>query len=189
MKTEPNAFSDTVAFLTLPAWYTAVYWIVLIASCVIAFSAWQREPRQRTARSLGTWAVRVALGTMWWQQSLWKIPPDYDGLKYWMQAMAEHAAIPLQARLVADIMLPNIAVFGPLIYALEALIGISFILGLATRLFAFLGLGMAVNLLLGLYSAPGEWPWTYGYLVLLQALFLIDPPGRVLGLEGRRLLS
>jgi uncharacterized membrane protein YphA (DoxX/SURF4 family) len=189
MKPEPNALTDTIAFLTFPAWYTAIYWIVLVASGVIAFSAWQREPRQRTLRSIGTWAMRVVLGTMWWQQSLWKIPPNDDGLTYWMQNMVDHAAIPLQAQLVSRVMLPHIAIFGPLIYALEALIGLSFILGIATRPFAFLGLLMAVNLLLGLYSAPGEWPWTYGYLVVLQMLFFIDPPGRSLGLEGRRLVG
>jgi hypothetical protein len=39
---------------------------------------------------------------------------------------------------------------------------------------------MGMNLWLGLYSAPGEWPWTYMFLVMIQGLFVIDPPGRVL---------
>ena len=36
---------------------------------------------------------------------------------------------------------------------------------------------MGLNLWLGLYSAPGEWPWTYMFLIIIQALFIIDPPG------------
>ena len=36
---------------------------------------------------------------------------------------------------------------------------------------------MAINLWLGLYNAPGEWPWTYMFLVVLQLIFLINPPG------------
>jgi hypothetical protein len=56
-------------------------------------------------------------------------------------------------------------------------------LGALTRLGAILGALMAVNLWLGLYSAPGEWPWTYGFLVILQLLFAIDPPGRSLGID------
>ena len=48
---------------------------------------------------------------------------------------------------------------------------------------ALAGLGMAVNLWLGLYSAPGEWPWTYFFLVVIQLLFLVDPPGRSLGVD------
>jgi hypothetical protein len=42
---------------------------------------------------------------------------------------------------------------------------------------------MGMNLGLGLYSAPGEWPWTYMFLVMIQGLFVIDPPGRVLGAD------
>ena len=42
---------------------------------------------------------------------------------------------------------------------------------------------MGLNLWLGLYSAPGEWPWTYMFLLIIQALFVIDPPGRVLGAD------
>jgi hypothetical protein len=40
---------------------------------------------------------------------------------------------------------------------------------------------MGINLWLGLYSADGEWPWTYMFLVMIQAWFVIEPPGRVLG--------
>ena len=43
---------------------------------------------------------------------------------------------------------------------------------------------MAINLWLGLYNAPGEWPWTYMFLVVLQLIYLIDPPGRSLGIDA-----
>jgi hypothetical protein len=56
-------------------------------------------------------------------------------------------------------------------------------LGLLTRLGAIFGTLMAVNLWLGLYSAPGEWPWTYFFLIVIQALFVIDPPGLSLGAD------
>ncbi len=126
------------------------------------------------------------MGTMWWQGSLWKIPPNYDGLIYWMKRIVEHAFIPLQSLAFAQIVLPNIAIFGPLVYLIEAAIAVSLILGFATRIFSLLGLLMALNLWLGLYSAPGEWPWTYGFLIIIHVLFVRDPPGRCLGLEARR---
>jgi uncharacterized membrane protein YphA (DoxX/SURF4 family) len=63
-------------------------------------------------------------------------------------------------------------------------IAVSLILGLATRLGAALGALMAINLWLGLYDAPGEWPWTYMFLVVLQVIYLIDPPGRSLGVDA-----
>jgi hypothetical protein len=40
------------------------------------------------------------------------------------------------------------------------------------------------GLWLGLYNANGEWPWTYMFLVVLELLFLIDAPGRSLGIDA-----
>jgi uncharacterized membrane protein YphA (DoxX/SURF4 family) len=186
----PNPLRDTARFLTQAGWFTPVFWLLLLGSIVIAILVWRREPAQRAPRNLGIWGLRVLMGSMWWQQSLWKIPPNFAGLQYWMQQEADHAAIALQGALVRYVVLPNIAVFGPLVYLVELLIGISLLLGLFSRAGALLGLLMGLNLWLGLYSAEGEWPWTYMFLLMIQAWFVIDPPGRVLGVDmllgGRR---
>lgn len=179
----PNPLADFVHFLLLPGLFTILFRLLLLASAVIAWRAWVADPAQRQARMVGLWLVRLILGAMWWQQSLWKIPPNEAGLLYWMGQMAAHAAISLQGWLVKTVVIPHIAIFGPLVYATEVAIGVSLMLGLCSRAGALLGAGMAINLWLGLYSAPGEWPWTYGFLVLLQLLFLIDPPGRALGAD------
>lgn len=179
----PNPLHDALTFLTQPAWFSVVFWLLLIAAAVIAVLAWQRDPTQRTPRSLGVLGLRVLMGAMWWQQTLWKIPPNFDGLKFWMQQEADHAAIALQGALVRDIVLPNLWLFGPLVYLVELAIGVSLLLGLFSRAGATLGLLMGLNLWLGLYSADNEWPWTYMFLVMIQAWFVIDPPGRVLGAD------
>ena len=180
----PNPLADVIHFLTQPGWFTPVFWLLLLASIGIAAAAWSRDPAQRTPRHLGIWVLRFLTGAMWWQQTLWKIPPNFDGLKYWMEQEAAHAAIPLQGGLVATVVLPNLLIFGPLVYAVELVIGVSLLLGLASRAGALLGLLMALNLWLGLYSAPGEWPWTYMFLIIIQAWFVIDPPGRCLGADA-----
>lgn len=180
----PNPFNDVLTFMTKPDWPTPVFWLLLLGSGVIAVAAWRRAPAQRTPRQLGTWILRLIVGAMWWQQSLWKIPPNFDGLAYWMQQMVDHASIELQSKFVALIVLPQISIFGPLVYLVEVAIGISLMLGLFTRLGAFIGGLMAVNLWLGLYSAPNEWPWTYFFLIVIQCLFVIDPPGRSLGADA-----
>jgi uncharacterized membrane protein YphA (DoxX/SURF4 family) len=179
----PNPLHDAERFLTQAGWFTPVYWLLLLASIAIAVIVWRREPDARTPRNLGIWALRVLMGTMWWQQSLWKIPPNFAGLKYWIEQEVDHAAIVLQGVLVRDVVLPNLAVFGPVIYAVELLIGISLLLGLFSRIGALLGLLMGLNLWLGLYSAQGEWPWTYMFLVMIQTWFVFDPPGRALGAD------
>jgi uncharacterized membrane protein YphA (DoxX/SURF4 family) len=179
----PNPLTDAIAFLSKPDWPTPIFWILLVGSAAIAIAVWRREPAQRSGRHVGIWLLRAIVGTMWWQQSLWKIPPNYDGLIYWMQQMTEHASIELQGSLVARYVIPNIAVFGPLLYLIEVAIGISLLLGLLSRIGAFVGALMAINLWLGLYSAPNEWPWTYFFLIVIQILFVIDPPGRSLGAD------
>ena len=185
----PNPARDALDFLTKPVWPTGVFWLLLIASVLIAWAVWRRIPEQRTARHGAIWLLRLIVGVMWWQQSLWKIPPNYDGLIYWMKQMVAHAAIPLQGQAVEAIVLPHITLFAPAVYLAEVAIGVSLMLGLFSRLGAVLGLLMGLNLWLGLYSAPGEWPWTYFFLIVIQLMFVIDPPGRSLGadmLGGKR---
>jgi uncharacterized membrane protein YphA (DoxX/SURF4 family) len=180
----PNPLHDAAQFLTQPGWFTVAFWLLLAAGAVLAVIAWRSDSAQRSSRSLGILALRVLMGAMWWQQTLWKIPPNFDGLRYWMGQEAEHASIALQGDLVRDIVLPNLGVFGPLVYLAELAIGVSLLLGLLSRAGALLGLLMGLNLWLGLYSAPNEWPWTYMFLVMIQAWFAIDPPGRVLGADA-----
>ena len=180
----PGPLQQAIEFLTKPAWTTPVYWLLLIASIAIAVTAWRRLPSQRDARHLAIWLLRLTVALMWWQGSLWKIPPNYDGLVYWMKQIVDHAVIPLHGALVRDIVLPNITLFGPAVYAVEVFVAVSLMLGFLTRLGALLGALLVLNLWFGLYSAPGEWPWTYGFLVVIQLLFLVDPPGRSLGLDA-----
>ncbi len=179
----PNPLHDAIQFLSQPGWFTPVFWLLLIASILLALLAARFDPAQRTWRAAGLWVLRVLVGCMWWQQSLWKIPPDFAGLRYWMGQEAAHAAIAWQGALVSEIVLPHMSVFGPLVYLIEVAIGVSLLLGLLSRLGALLGVAMAINLWLGLYSAPGEWPWTYMFLVIIMAGFVINPPGRVLGAD------
>jgi len=179
----PNPLHDAGQFLTQAGWFTPVFWLLLLGSAAIAVLAWRCDRTQRTPRAAAHWVLRVLVGTMWWQQTLWKIPPNFDGLRYWMEQEAAHAAILLQGDLVRDAVLPNLWFFGPLVYLVEAAIGISLLLGLFSRAGALLGALMGLNLWLGLYSAPGEWPWTYVFLVIIQTLYVIDPPGRMLGAD------
>jgi uncharacterized membrane protein YphA (DoxX/SURF4 family) len=178
---------NAITFLTATdkLWFTIIFWLLILASAAIALQTWRTDTTQRDVRHVGVGVLRFIVACMWWQQSLWKIPPHYDwGLIHWMEEMVEHASTELQSVIVRDLVLPNIAVFGPLVYAIEVGIAVSLMLGVVTRLGAALGALMAINLWLGLYNAPGEWPWTYMFLVIIQVIFVIDPPGRSLGIDA-----
>ena len=190
----PNPLSDLIAFVTAPAWTTGVFWLLLLASIAIAVRAWATIPEQRAGHHVAAWVFRFVIGSMWWQQSLWKLPPYYTdhpeqpfgatGLAYWMGLLGKHAAIPLQADFVNNIVLPHFYLFAPVVYAAEVLTGVSLMLGGFVRLWAVIGALQILNLWLGLYSAPGEWPWTYFFLLVLMLMFALHHYGRSLGIDA-----
>jgi uncharacterized membrane protein YphA (DoxX/SURF4 family) len=190
----PDPLTDVARFLVQPGWMTAVFWLMLLASIVIAVCAVATMPEQRRAEHVCRWLLRVLVGCMWWQQSLWKLPPHYTdqpnepfgttGLAYWMGQMGRHAAIPLQADFVNNIVLSHFYLFAPFVYAAEVLTAVSLLLGVFVRLFGVIGALQILNLWLGLYSAPGEWPWTYFFLLLLQLIFALECYGRSLGVDA-----
>jgi uncharacterized membrane protein YphA (DoxX/SURF4 family) len=190
---KPNPLSDVLNFLVNPAWTTAVYWVLVLGSITIAFYAWKSIASQRSWRNLADWLCRFFIGSMWWQQTLWKLPPYYTdnpseptttGLYFWMTRMAESASIPLQADFVKHIVLPHFYLFAPVVYGLEVLTAVSLMLGLFVRFWGFIGALQILNLWLGLYNAEGEWPWTYFFLLVLQVIFAVHRYGRSLGLDA-----
>jgi uncharacterized membrane protein YphA (DoxX/SURF4 family) len=190
---KPNPLSDALHFLVQPAWMTLIYWLLLLGSIAVALRAWRSIPSQRSWHNVGDWLCRLFIGTMWWQQTLWKLPPLYtdnpsdplnSGLHFWMTREGQSAAIPLQADFVNHIVLPHFYLFAPVVYALEVLTAVSLILGLFVRLWGFIGALQVLNLWLGLYNAEGEWPWTYFFLLVLMLIFALHRYGRRLGLDA-----
>ncbi|HVH76865.1 MAG TPA: hypothetical protein VM755_18265 [Stellaceae bacterium] len=190
----PNPWTDIYNFLRAPGWPTPAFWVLLAASALVALYAWAAVPEQRRFGHFCNWLFRLAIGSMWWQQTLWKLPPYYTdhpdkpfgatGLAYWMGLLGKHAAVPAQADFVNHIVLPHFFLFAPAVYALETLTAVSLLLGLFVRLMGLVGALQIINLWLGLYSAPGEWPWTYFFLIVLQLIFALHRYGRSLGLDA-----
>jgi hypothetical protein len=186
--------SDVLAFLQKPGWPTPVFWLLLVAGVGVAFYAFIAIPGQRRFVHVCNWAFRTAIGAMWWQQSLWKLPPYYTdhpdqpfgktGLAYWMTLLGKSAAIRLQADFVNNIVLPHFYLFAPIVYGLEVLTGASLILGLGVRFWGLVGALQILNLWLGLYNAYGEWPWSYFFLLVLMLIFALHRYGRSLGLDA-----
>jgi uncharacterized membrane protein YphA (DoxX/SURF4 family) len=190
----PDPITDVLEFLRQPEWTTGIFWLLAIASLVIAVYAFVTIPSQRRATHICDFAFRFLIGAMWWQQTLWKLPPAYTdhpeqpfgetGLAYWMGVMGRSAAIPAQADFVNNIVLPHFYLFAPMVYGLEVLTAVSLLLGIFVRLWGVIGALQILNLWLGLYSAPGEWPWTYFFLLVLMLIFALHRYGRRLGFDA-----
>lgn len=136
--------------------------------------------------------LRVIIGFLWFQQLLWKLPPDFgctasrdQGLCDWIGREIQSPLIPAYADFLRVLILPNLAFFGWLIWFAEAAVAISLLLGLLTRLGGLLGGLQALNLLIGLWNVPHEWYWSYLMLALLNFLFMLTPAGHWWGLDRR----
>ena len=185
-----NPISDALSFVAGSA-LSHVFIGLVVASLLIAGLNLARDPDQRTLKALSTFVLRFFIGCMWWQQTLWKLPPTYTdlpdgsgGLRYWMTKMVDGAAFQFHSDFVQNLVLPNFRLFAPLVYGIEVFIAVSLMTGTAVRLSGLLGAAMAANLWLGLYNTHGEWPWTYFFLIVIQLLFAIDRAGRSLGVDA-----
>jgi hypothetical protein len=165
----------------------ALFWALLIAGIGFAIRNWREDPTQRTGRHFGMWFVRVLVGCMWFEGMLWKLPlPVSDGLQYWTEQEATRAAFEIHRTLVKDFLLPNLYLFGPLVFLAELTFAASMILGAAVRLVGVLAIVFVLQLWLGIYlpGEPAEWPWSYIFLAMLMFMFSLHAAGRSLGLDA-----
>jgi hypothetical protein len=164
---------------------TALFLALLIASVLIAWRNWRDDPAQRTGEHVATWFMRVMIGSMWFQGSLWKLPlPVSEPFQFWTGELANFAAFGWHRSLVTNVFLPLLPVIDPLIFLLELSLGAAFILGFLVRPMAVLGMLQAAHLWLGLYHHPNEWPWLFVFLIFVQGSFLVHAAGRSLGLDA-----
>ena len=100
----PNPITDAIQFLAGSALFY-IFILLVIASLVIAGFNLIRDSDQRNLKDLSSFILRFFVGCMWWQQSLWKLPPTYTdrpdgsgGLRYWVDRMVDGAAFQRFAR-------------------------------------------------------------------------------------------
>lgn len=191
-----NPFTDVWHFLTATSndylkqgnWrflILALFWVLLLAGIAIAVRNWREDSTQRTGRHLGVWLTRVLIGCLWFQGMLWKLPlPVSDGLQYWTEQESTSAAFEFHRTFMKDIVLTHMSLFGPIVFLAELVFAGSMILGLAVRFVSLLAIAYTLQLWLGLYDNPSEWPWTYMCLALLTFMLVLDAAGRSLGVDA-----
>ena len=167
-------------------WLLVVLFLaLLVASAWIAYRSWQRDPAQRTGAHLATWFMRVMIGAMWFQGSLWKLPlPVSGGFSFWTEKIAENAAFEFHRSIARNVFLPLLAVIDPIVFLTELSLATAFMLGILVRPLAAIGMLFAAHLWLGLYHLDYEWPWLFVFLIFVQGFFILNNAGKSLGLDA-----
>jgi len=158
---------------------------LLVGSVWIAWRNWQGDPSQRTGAHLATWFMRVMIGCMWFQGSLWKLPLPVSGaFRFWTERLGDQAAFEVHRWIAKNVFLPLLPVINPLVYLTELSLAVSFILGFLVRPLGVIGMLFVTHLWLGLYLNTDEWPWLYIFLIFVQGFFVLNNAGRSLGLDA-----
>ena len=164
---------------------TALFLALLVASIWIARTNWTQDPAQRSKERLATWFMRVMIGAMWFQGSLWKLPlPVSGGFAGWTKALGENAAFGFHRWIATNIFVPLLPVINPLVFLTELSLAIAFILGFLVRPMGVIGMLFVAHLWLGLYLNTAEWPWLYIFLIFVQGFFVLNNAGKSLGLDA-----
>ena len=143
----------------------------------------------RSSRALVA-AARVGLALLWIGGASWKTPPRFgqgaepSGLYRFTSYAVEHPVFPPWSWLVEHVVLPNFTFFGWVTLVVEASLGAFLLIGLATRLWALVGVGQTVAITLSVANAPNEWLWSYLLMLLLHLMVFATAAGRFAGLDG-----
>lgn len=163
----------------------AFYLCLLLGGFYVAFLNWSRHPEQRTGYHFWVAAMRMIAAGMWFQGTIWKLPlPVAAGFKYWLDQEVKYSSIPLLSGLIHGLFIPYIALLQPVVYLAEIFFTVSLTLGIAVRLSGVLAVLFTVQLWLGLYNDPTEWPWTYMAIICAHGMFAATCAGRSLGLDN-----
>ena len=163
-----------------------VLFLALIGSSIwFAYKNWQQDPAQRTKEHLAIWFMRVMIGAMWYQGSIWKLPlPVSGGFRAAVAPIGEYAAFDFHRWIANNVFIPLLQVINPIVYFTELSLAVAFILGFLVRPMGAIGMLFVTHLWLGLYRQPEEWPWLYVFLIFAQGFFVVTNAGKSLGLDA-----
>jgi thiosulfate dehydrogenase [quinone] large subunit len=134
--------------------------------------------------------LRVGVALLWIQNASWKHPPRFGdeatpaGLYVFTSYAVEYPVLPPYAWFVEHVVLPNFGFFGWLVLVVEASLGAFLLIGLATRLWALIGVGQTLAITLSVLNAPHEWAWSYLLMLLVHIAVFATAAGRIAGLDG-----
>ncbi len=128
---------------------------------------------------------RIVFGLMYIDMALQKAPwRTYGWLHGFLQQEVAHPTLGWYAAFVRDTVLAHFRLFAMLTFLVEMTIGLALVLGAFTRVTGFASTVWQINIALGAWHAPGEWPWVWALLILPSFTFGACGAGRALGIDA-----
>ena len=136
----------------------------------------------RTTRAL-VGILRVGVALLWIENAGWKKPPDFTSLHKYATYAVDYPVFSPFTWVIEHVVLPHFTIFGWMTLLLEASLGAFLLVGLATRLWALLGVGQSLAIALSVLNAPNEWEWSYYLMILAHVALFASAAGRSFGLD------
>jgi thiosulfate dehydrogenase [quinone] large subunit len=137
--------------------------------------------------------IRIATAVLWIGNVGWKIPPHFGqgaspdaprDLYQWTSYAVSDPVFGPYTWLVEHVVLPNFGVFAWTVLLVEAALGGFLLVGLATRLWAVVGAGQSLAIMLSVANAPEEWIWSYLLMIMVHGALFATAAGRYVGVDG-----
>jgi thiosulfate dehydrogenase [quinone] large subunit len=135
--------------------------------------------------------VRILFGFMYLSMALQKAPwitgPEgkpYGWLYGYLWKEINNPTFGWYTAFLKGLVLPNFGLFGFLSFVTEIALGLALVLGILIPIVGLAGAMWMVNIMLGSYSIPGEWPWIWMLLIAPQCAFAFSRAGRALGADA-----
>jgi thiosulfate dehydrogenase [quinone] large subunit len=127
---------------------------------------------------------RIAYGLLFIDMALQKAPwINFGWLEGFIQKEIAHPTFGWYASFLQNVVLPNFPLFGLQTFVIELALGVALLFGILTRLAGAAGFLWQVNIALGAFNVPGEWPWIWPLLALPLLCFAFTGAGRILGVD------
>lgn len=143
--------------------------------------------------------TRIIIGYMWFQSTLWKLPPTFGcspdfafttdlahptaGLCDFIGRQATAGSLDFYRAFLTGLVEPNIRLFGLFVYLTETAIALSLLFGFLTRLGGLVGALQSLVIGVGFLGVPNEWVWTYIFMLLINLALAVFAAGRTFGVD------
>ncbi|MBI3079594.1 MAG: hypothetical protein HYY85_21810 [Deltaproteobacteria bacterium] len=127
---------------------------------------------------------RIMFGLLYLHMAMQKAPwKSFGWLHGFIWTEIKNPTFGFYKAFLEGVVLPHFPLFGWLTFLTELGLGVALVLGAFTVIAGIGGALWQVNIAMGAFSVPTEWPWVWALLIAPQLVFAATRAGRTLGVD------